>query len=72
MNRAQRYAVVLLLASAVASYEQAAHEDAAEVRQQAGLNAAMEADGPRLRTLLIGLFERALGREHRRDSEPAE
>ena len=64
MNRAQTSAIVLLLASAAAAYEQDAHAHE-KVRPVACVDAAMEADGPRLRRLLRALLAWALGREQR-------
>jgi len=65
MNRAQTSAIVLLLASAAAAYEQTAHDDLKEVRPAACVDAAMEADGPKPRRLLSALLAWALGRDQR-------
>jgi hypothetical protein len=65
MNRAQTSAIVLLLASAAAAYEQDAHDDLEEVRPIACVDAAMEADGPRPRRLLDALVAWASGRRQR-------
>jgi hypothetical protein len=65
MNRGQTAAIVLLLASVVAAYEQDAHDDLEEVRPIASVETAMEADGPRPRRLLGVLLAWALGREQR-------
>lgn len=65
MNRAQTSAIVLLLASAVAAYEQDAHDDLEEVPPAGCPDAAREADGPAPRRLLSALLAWALGREQR-------
>ena len=70
MNSGQRSAVVLLLASAVAAYEQHAREDASEIRPTARVDAAMEAEESRPGRLMMRLLARALGREQRTGLEP--
>jgi hypothetical protein len=63
MNRAQTSAIVLLLASASAAYEQDAHADPEEVRPAPCSDAAMETEGKRLRRLLRALVAWACGRD---------
>ena len=69
MNRAQTSAIVLLLASAAAAYEQNAQGDFKDVRPVTYVDAALEAGGPRSRRLLGALLARALGRERRTGPE---
>jgi hypothetical protein len=63
MNRAHRSAIVLILASAAAAYEQDAYDDPDEVCQVV-VDAAME-DVPMPRRLLSALLAWALGRTQR-------
>jgi hypothetical protein len=64
MNRARTSAIVLLLASAAAAYEQDNQSGREQVRPVAGVNAAVH--GPRLRDRLEALVAWALSRERRR------
>ena len=65
MNRAQTSAVVLLLMSAAAAYEQDGRDDLETVRPVGFVDAVTEADGPRPRRLLGALLAWALGRDQR-------
>ena len=63
MNRAQTSAIVLLLASAAAGYEQEAQGDFEDVRPVTFVDAALEPGGPRPRRRLRALLAWALGHE---------
>ena len=63
MNRTQTSAIVLLLASAAAAYEQDAHANPDEARPVACPGAAVDAGEPRQGKLLRAVFAWAMGRE---------
>jgi hypothetical protein len=63
MNRAQTSAIVLLLTSAAAAYEQEARGDFEDVRPATFVDAALEPSGPRPRRRLRAVLAWALGRE---------
>lgn len=65
MNRSQRSAIVLLLASAAAAYEEEAQRDPNGLRPVDRLDVAREADVRRRRRLVKALHAWALGRKHR-------
>jgi len=65
MNRAQTSAIVLLLASAAAAYEQNAQGDFNDVRPVPYIDATLETGGPRPRRLLGALLAWASGRGRR-------
>lgn len=68
MNRARTSAIVLLLASAAAAYEQQDRSGPEEVHPAAPVAAAVQEHGPVLRDRLEALVAWALGRERRMGS----